>query len=89
MSIIVREEGLVPLPEDWAQEFGIHMGSEIEWERTEGGALTLRARNRRLEAIDRLRGMGKAWLKHGESGVESFLRWRQEERELDPSYHQW
>ena len=79
----------MPLPEDLAQEFGIHKGSEIEWERTDDGALKLRAANKRLEAIDRLMGSLKHTVKPGESGVEEFLKWRQEERELDPTYHQW
>ena len=89
MSLTVREEGSVPLPEELAHEFGIHKGSEIEWERTDDGALKLRVPNDRLEAVRRLRGMGRDLLKPGESGVEEFLKWRQEERELDPTYHQW
>lgn len=89
MPLTVVEEGSVPIPEDLAHAFGIHKGSQIEWERTEDGALKLRATNDRLEAIRAIRGAGRKYLQPGESGVESFLKWRQEERELDPTYHQW
>ena len=89
MSIIVLEEGSVPIPEDLAQEFGIHKGSQVEWERTEDGALKLRPASTREEVVRRMRGALKDTLKPGESGVESFLKWRQEERELHPSYQQW
>ncbi len=88
MSLVILEEGTVPLPEDLAQEFGLHKGSSVRWERTEDGALKLRPAMTREEAIRKLRGALKDTLKPGESGVESFLRWRQEERELDPTYRQ-
>ncbi|AIE85296.1 AbrB/MazE/SpoVT family DNA-binding domain-containing protein [Fimbriimonas ginsengisoli] len=86
MSLVVREEGSVPIPEELAEEFGIHKGSQIEWERTADGSLTLRATMSREETIRAIRGAGRKFLKPGESGVESFLRWRQEERELDDTY---
>ena len=89
MSLVILEEGSVPLPEDLAQEFGLHKGSSVRWERTEDGALKLRPATSREEAIDRLMGSLKDTVKPGESGMESFLGWRQEERELDPTYHQW
>jgi bifunctional DNA-binding transcriptional regulator/antitoxin component of YhaV-PrlF toxin-antitoxin module len=86
MSITVREEGFVPIPEDLAQEFGIHAGSHIEWERTDDGRLALRPAMSRSEAVRTLRGMGKQWLKPGESGVSSFLQWRDDERLADSTY---
>ena len=89
MSLLVRDDLSISIPEDLAQQAGIHAGTPVEWERTEDGALKLRATNDRLEAVRRLRGMGKALLKPGESGVEESLKWRQEERELDPTYQQW
>lgn len=89
MSLTVREEGSVPLPEDLAQEFGIHKGSEIEWERTDDGALKLRTAKSRLAAFDLFSETLRATLKPGEDGMEWFLKWRQEERELDYSYQHW
>ena len=89
MSLTVRDDLSVPIPEAMAEKLGLHGGSPVEWELTEDGALKLRATNERLVAIRRLRGMGKEWLKPGESGVEGFLDWRQQERELDPTYQQW
>ena len=89
MSLVVREDLSVAIPEALAAELGLHGGSSVEWERTEDGALKLRPARSRTEAIDRLSGMGKSWVKPGESGVERFLKERQEERELDPTYHQW
>lgn len=86
MSLIVREDGSVPLPEDLAQEYGIHKGSRIEWERTSDGALKLRSAEMREAAVRRLRGLGRTWLKPGEEGVEGFLKWRQTERERDDTY---
>jgi bifunctional DNA-binding transcriptional regulator/antitoxin component of YhaV-PrlF toxin-antitoxin module len=88
MSLVVRE-GSVPIPEEIAAEFGLREGTPVAGERTEDGRLTLRPALTRQEAAKRLRGMGRAWLKPGESGVEEFLKWRQEERELDETYHQW
>ena len=89
MSLVILEEGAVPIPEDLAQEFGLHKGSSFQWERTEDGALKLRPAMTREEAIEWLRGSLKDTLKPGENGMESFLKWRQEERELDPTYQQW
>ena len=89
MSLVVREEGSVPLPEDLAQEFGIHKGSHVEWERTEDGALKLRSANSRLAAFDRFSKALKATVRPGDGDPDWFLRWRQEEREMDPTYHQW
>ncbi len=87
MSLVVQEEGSVPIPEDLAHEFGIHKGSQIDWVRTEKGTLELcPARTARQQAIDRLLGSLKDTVKPGESGMEQFLKWRQEERELDYSY---
>lgn len=86
MVTVVREEGSVPIPEELAREFGIHAGSEVEWERAEDGSLRLRLGASREEAIRSVRGAGRKYLEPGESGVEGFLRWRQEERELDPTY---
>lgn len=88
MFLTVRDDLSVAIPEAMAEELGLHAGSPVEWERTDDGALKLRAAHDRLEAVRRLRGMGKALLKPGESGVESFLELRQEERELDSTYHQ-
>ena len=86
MVTVVREEGSVPIPEELAREFGIHAGSEVEWERTEDGALKLRTHRSRAQAARSLLGAGRKYLEPGESGVEGFLRWRQEERELDETY---
>lgn len=89
MSLTVRDDLSVPIPEAMAEKLGLHRGSPVEWEFTDDGALKLRATNDRLEAIRAIRGAGRKYLKPGDSGVESFLKWRQEERELDPTYHQW
>ncbi len=86
MSLVVREEGSVPIPEDLAEEFGVHKGSSVEGEQTEDDRLALHTHSSRAEAARKLLGLGEAWLKPGESGVESFLKWRQEERELDETY---
>jgi AbrB family looped-hinge helix DNA binding protein len=80
MSIVIREEGSVPIPAELAEEFGIHAGSQVEWERSGDGRLILRPANNRQEAVRKLRGMGKAWLTPGEDGVAGFLEWRDQER---------
>ena len=78
MSLVVLEEGSVPIPEDLAQEFGIHKGSPVQWERTPDGRLTLRTAAARHAAIDRLSGMLAYTLKPGESAVADLIREREE-----------
>ena len=78
MSLVVLEEGSVPIPEDLAQEFGIHKGSPVQWERTPDGRLTLRTLSSRREAARRLRGMLSHTLKPGESAVADLIREREE-----------
>lgn len=85
MSLVVREDLSVPLPEDLARRFGIHGGSRIEWEPTEDGRLTLRAETTRQEAINRLGEVLKPYLKEQGGGVEAFLEWRREDARLDGS----
>jgi len=86
MSLVVREEGSVPLPAELAEEFGIHQGSQIEWVRTEDGLLTLRPASTGHEAFRKLKGLGRRWFQPGESGVEAFLEWREAERKLDETF---
>ncbi|AIE84416.1 AbrB/MazE/SpoVT family DNA-binding domain-containing protein [Fimbriimonas ginsengisoli] len=85
MSLVILEEGSVPLPEDLAEEFGLHKGSPIQWERTEDGALKLRPAVSREEAVERLSGLLKPYLKQQGGGVDAFLRWREEDARLDGS----
>ena len=66
MFLTVREEGSVPLPEDLAQEFGIHKGSG---DRTDDGALKLRSAKSRLAAFDRFSEALKAIFEPGEDGT--------------------
>ena len=56
MSLVVREDLPVAIPEALAAELGLHGGSSVEWERTDDGALKLRPARSRAEAIDRLMG---------------------------------
>jgi bifunctional DNA-binding transcriptional regulator/antitoxin component of YhaV-PrlF toxin-antitoxin module len=86
MLLVVREEGLVPIPEDLADRFGIHEGSRIEWVLTDDGRLTLQAANLRAEAIRKLRGSLKDTVKSGDLGMRDFLEWRENERRLDDTY---
>ena len=86
MNSDVQSGNLVPLPSEMAWEFGLHEGSRVEWVRTEEGAWTLRPETTRVEIARSLLGAGKKYLKPGESGVENFLRWREEERRLDDTY---
>ena len=87
MPLVVREDNSVVLPDELAQELGVHTGNEIEWERTDAGILLKpRHATSRQEAINRLLGSLKDTVKPGESGMEEFLKWRQEERELDFGY---
>lgn len=85
MSPAVLEEGSAPISDDLAEEFGILKGSEIEWERTGDGAPSVRATNKRLQAFDRFSEIVRASLRSGEDGFESFHKWREEEREPDPT----
>lgn len=85
MSVVIRE-GSVPLPAEWLQEHGIHEGSELEWKRGDDGSLNLRPLRTRSEIARSLLGAGRRFLKPGESGVDEFLKWRQEEREMDETY---
>lgn len=84
MSVVIRG-GAVPIPEEFAAEFGLREGTSVEWERTEDGRLALNQAPRRKASSQRLRGMLKPYLEPGESGVESFLRWREEDARLDGS----
>lgn len=77
MSLVVLEEGSVPIPEDLAQEYGIHKGSPIEWERMPDGRLAMRATSSRRAAIDRFCGMLAHTLKPGESAVADLIRERE------------
>ena len=88
MSVVIRE-GSVPIPSDLVAELGLQDGTAVDVQRTDDGGLKIKPALTREEAIRRLRGSLKDTLKPGENGMESFLKWRQEERELDPSYHQW
>lgn len=85
MSLVVREDLSVPLPEDLARRFGIHGGSRIEWEPTEDGRLTLRTEESSEGAGSRLLGILKPYLKEQGGGVEAFLEWRREDARLDGS----
>ena len=75
----------MPIPEALAQEFGIHKGVRIDWERTEDGGLRLRTVRSRAERARELLGAGKKYLQPDESGVEAFLKWREEDARLDGS----
>jgi len=83
MSITVSVEGSVPIPAELANEFGIHAGTQVEWERTDDGRLALRPTTTRQKAVEELRGMGKKWLEPTQSGVDRFLDWRDRERQSD------
>lgn len=86
MSLVVRRDLSVPIPEEMARDLGLHEGSPVEWERTPDGGLTLRPSRTRAEIARALLGAGQKYLKPGESGVEGFLKWREEERRLDETY---
>jgi len=83
MSIVVREDLSVTIPSEMAAALGIHEGSSVEWLATPQGSLLLRPTSDRQAAIDELRGMLRGFAQDGESSVESFLRWRDEERLLE------
>ena len=85
MSIVILEEGSVPLPEEYAQEFGLHKGSAAEWRRTDDGALELRPSATRKEAIERLSTLLDPYLTERGGGVEAFLKWREEDARMDGS----
>ena len=85
MSIVILEEGSVPLPEDLAQAIGLHKGTAAEWRRTDDGALELRPSTTRKEAIDRLGTLLDPYLTERGGGVEAFLEWREEDARLDGS----
>ena len=78
MSLVVRQDFSVPIPEDMAQEIGLHRGSAVRWERAADGGLTLRATSSRKEAALKLRGMLKDYLKPGDSAVADLIREREE-----------
>ena len=73
----------VTKPQDVAREHGLREGSEVAWETTPDGQLVLRGLTSQLSEVRGLRGFLKPYLQPGEDGVESFLRWRNEERALE------
>ena len=75
MSLVVREDLSVPIPE----EMGLHPGSPVQWERTPDGAYTLRPALTRHATIDRFCGSLKGYLKPGESAVADLIREREED----------
>ena len=79
MSLVVRDDLSVPLPEEVAEKLGLHRGSPVRWERTPDGGYTLRPALTREEAIDRLSGMLAHTLKPGESAVADLIREREED----------
>ena len=89
MALTVRDDLSVPIPEAMAEKLGLHGGSPVEWEITDDGALKLRTVNERLAAFDRFGEIVKGAFPSGEDGMEEFLEWRQEERELDATDHPW
>ena len=85
MSLVILEEGAVPIPADLAQEFGLHKGSSFRWERTDDGALKLLSSVASGGAGSRLLGILKPYVKEQGGGVEAFLKWRDEDARLDGS----
>ena len=79
MSLVVRDDLSVPIPEELAESVGLHRGSPVEWERMADGRLSLRTEASRHEAIDRLSGMLAKYLKPGESAVADLIREREED----------
>lgn len=79
MSLVVREDLSVTIPEEMAERMGLHPGSPVQWESAPNGGYTLRPALSRHEAIDRLSGMLKGYLKPGESAVADLIREREED----------
>lgn len=84
MTSVVRQGNLVSIPDEIARALNLHEGSRVEWEPSSDGAFILRGEASALPGR-RLRGLLKPYLKPGESGVEEFLRWREEDAKLDGS----
>ena len=85
MSLVVREDLSVTIPEEMAERMGLHPGSPVQWESAPNGGYTLRPALSRHEAIDRLGEVLKPYLKEQGGGVEAFLEWRREDARLDGS----
>lgn len=79
MSLVVREDLSIAIPEAMAEELGLHAGSPVEWERAAGGGYTLRPAPTREEAVDRFCSSLKGYLKSGESAVAGLVREREED----------
>ena len=78
MSLVILEEGSVPLSEELVREFGLHKGCEVEWERTEDGGLKLRPSVAPAGAGSQLLGILKPFVHEQEGGYEAYLKWRSE-----------
>jgi hypothetical protein len=83
MSIVVRDDLSVSIPEELAREVGIYKGSSVEWGRPPDGRLTLSADSKRHEIVDRFCGSLLPYLKSGESVVEDLIRERERDAILE------
>ena len=83
MSTVVRPGNLVEIPQEILHALNLREGSEVEWEATLDGKAALSEIAPKSVDPHPLRGFLVPYLKPGESGMASFLRWREEERELN------
>lgn len=79
MSLVVRDDLSVAIPQEVAEKMGLHPGSPVRWERTANGGYALRPALTRSEAAQRLHGMLAHTLEPGESAVADLIREREED----------
>ena len=79
MSLTVRDDLSVLIPEALAEELGLHAGSQVEWSRGADGGYTLRPALSREEAVDRFCGSLKGFLEPDESAVAGLVSEREED----------
>ncbi len=83
MTTTVTESNQVSIPPEIAREFGIHPGTELEWEKTGDGTILIRPLSSRGELARQLMGAGKRWLKPGADPIGDLIKDRALDDKLD------
>jgi AbrB family looped-hinge helix DNA binding protein len=88
MATIVTESNHVSIPPEIASEFGIHPGTQLEWENTGDGTIIVKPVSSRGELARQLMGAGRRWLKPGADPIVDLVRERQQDALLDLVHEQ-
>jgi len=97
MTSVIRELNLLPIPEQIANELGLHSGVSVEVTRTaegfevkttrpgmrRGSDGVWRAHDERMAILEGLHGQGQRFIAGAGSQVDALLRDREEDASLD------